>query len=349
MRSPLKIVPLTKDKEQIWEDFVEDSSCTNMFHLVGWKAVFEKVFGFTHYYLMAEDGIGDVSGILPMFLMKDIFRRKYLISNPFSSFAGICVKTQEATEALLKKSMETAKETQARYVEFRQMNMELPYDLPARQAFVTLILDLPEDSEQIWNAIASRNRNKIRKAEKNGLQVDFGMQYLKDFYAIYAKNLRFLGTPVFPFTMFETIAEVFANRCELLVLKLEGRPVSGMFLFRFKNILSEPWVASLRQYNKIYINNYLYWQAIKYACENRFKKFDFGRSTIDSGTYQFKLQWGAKPIPLHYQYYLNKSKEIPIVDAHNNKYQKMIDVWKKLPLSFTNFMGPKVVKFLPEY
>ncbi|MCG8604723.1 GNAT family N-acetyltransferase, partial [bacterium] len=111
---------------------------------------------------------------------------------------------------------------------------------------------------------------------------------------------------------------------------------------------SEPWVASLREYNRIYVNNALYWHAIKYACEQGFERFDFGRSTVGCGTYKFKEQWGAKPIQLHYQYYLNRAKEVPIVDAINNKYQTIIDMWKKLPLTFTNFVGPKVVQFLPE-
>ncbi|MFQ5638047.1 MAG: GNAT family N-acetyltransferase, partial [bacterium] len=200
----------------------------------------------------------------------------------------------------------------------------------------------------VWSRLSSSSRNKIRKAEKSGLQVDFGFHYLEDFYSIYAQNLRHLGTPVFPLSMFEAVADVFRERCELLILKLKNRPVSGMFLFKFKDVISEPWVASLRQYNKIYINNYLYWQALKYACENGFKKFDFGRSTVDAGTYRYKLQWGAQPVPLYYQYYLNKSRQIPVVDAHDNRYQKIIDIWKKMPLKLTNFIGPKVVQFLPE-
>lgn len=349
MKSTLRIVSPTTGMEQAWDGFVENSSCTNMFHLIGWKAVFEKVFGFLPYYLMAEDGIEAVSGILPMFLMKDFFQRNYLISNPFSSYAGICSQSPETVEALWKKSKEIAGNTGARYVEFRQLNMTLPCDLPARQTFVTLMLDLPKDPDRLWRAIGSRNRNKIRKAEKTGLAIDYGMQYLRDFYIIYAKNLKYLGTPVFPYSMFETIAEVFEDRCELLVLKLENKPVSGMFLFKFRNIIAEPWVASLRQYHNIYINNYLYWQAIKYACKEGFARFDMGRSTIDSGTYRFKRQWGAEPVLLKYQYYLNKAENIPVVDAHNNKYRKFIDVWRKLPLGLANFIGPRVVKYLPEY
>ncbi len=344
----MKITLLTNEEAPLWNSFVEDYSKANFYQLHGWKTVFESVFGYKSHYLMAVDTPGKVHGILPMFMMHDILHRRYLISNPFSNFAGISAASPEAEGLLVEHAKRLSAEFGAQYVEFRQLAEPLSSNLPSKESFVTLILELTGGREALWNSISSRNRNKIRKAEKNGLTVDFGMQHLGDFHRIYATNLRYLGTPIFPLRMFEKVADVFKKQVELLVLKHEGKVVSGMFLFKFKNMISEPWVASLRQYNRIYVNNYLYWQAIKYACESGFEVFDFGRSTVDTGTYGFKLQWGAKPVQLHYQYCLNRAKAIPVVDAKNNKYQMMIDLWKKMPVSVTNFIGPRVVQYLPE-
>ncbi len=286
----MKIVRLTKDKIPLWDAFVDKHSDATMYHLSGWKTVFESVFGYSPYYLMAMDSANRLQGVLPMFCMSDLFRRKYLISNPFSNFAGICANSAEAADALYDHAVSLAKELNARYVELRQLGKKVKSDLPSKESFVTLMLELGSDSDLIWRSISSRNRNKVRKAGKNGLNADFGLQYLDSFYEIYARNLRHLGTPVFPADMFRAVAKTFSDRVELLVLKLDGRPVSGMFLFKFQKTISEPWVASLRQYNKIYINNCLYWHAIKYACEHGFEVFDFGRSTVDTGTYKFKEQ-----------------------------------------------------------
>ncbi len=344
----MKVIQLTKDIEASWDDFVEAHPRATMYHLVGWKTVFETVFRYRPFYLLAVHDGGKIEGILPMFQMTDIFGRKYLVSNPFSNFAGVCANTPEAENALVDHAMKIAGEMGVQYVEFRQLQSRLNHDLPSKDSFVTLMLKLPASSDAVMKSLSSRNRNKIRKAEKSQFEIDFGMKYLEEFYGIYAKNLRHLGTPVFPLAMFKAVAQVFASRVELLVLKLQGRPVSGMFLFKFKKMISEPWVASLREYNKIYVNNFLYWQAIDYACRHGFEFFDFGRSTIDAGTYVFKAQWGAEPKPLCYQYYLNKARTVPIVDAVNNKYQIAIDIWKRLPLAFTNFVGPKLVRYLPE-
>ncbi|MCZ6819288.1 MAG: FemAB family PEP-CTERM system-associated protein [Calditrichaeota bacterium] len=344
----MNITPLTKEKEPLWNKFVESHPATNFYQLLGWKSVFESTFGYAPRYYIALNSKDEVAGILPMFRMRDIFWRRYLVANPFSNFAGICAESGEVEESLVEKAAEIARSEAAQYVEFRQLRQPLRRDLPTKESFVTLMLELSRDPDVHWQHISSRNRNKIRKAEKNGLTVDFGLHYLKDFHEIYSINLRLLGTPIFPYRMFEKVIAVFKDQVELLVLKLDGQVVSGMFLFKFKNMISEPWVASLRQYNKIYINNYLYWQAIKYACENGFDVFDFGRSTADTGTYSFKMQWGAEPVQLYYQYYLNKASTVPVVDANNNKYQRIIDVWKKLPLFVTNFIGPRVVQYLPE-
>jgi FemAB-related protein (PEP-CTERM system-associated) len=345
----MTIIKLTTDNETRWDQYVLNSEHANFYHLLGWKRVFQQTFGYQQHYLLALADSGAVEGVLPMLRMTDIFRRKYLVSNPFSNFAGLCADSAAVAQGLLTAAAEEVSAAGAQYAEFRQLEHRLQIgNLPAKESFVTLMLNLSEDPEEIWNAISSRNRGKVRKAEKGGLVPDFGMKYLKAFHQVYSVNLRHLGTPIFPLRMFERVAEEFGDRVELLVLKLDGQVVSGMFLFKFKKMISEPWVASLREYNRIYINNYLYWQAIKYACNEGFEIFDFGRSTVDTGTYEFKLQWGAKPIPLYYHYHLNKAKQIPVVDAKDNKYQRAIDLWKKLPQALTDFAGPRLVRFLPE-
>jgi len=343
----VNIKRLTEESAPLWNSYLDNHPDANLYQHLGWKRVFEETFGYESHYLLSLNEKNEAQGILPLFEMRDITRKRYLVSNPFSNYAGILANSAEIEQGLSARAAQIAVEKKAQYVEFRQLQKPLQQDLPARDSFVTLMLQLAAEEDH-WNKISSRNRNKIRKAEKNGLTADFGMKYLAEFHDVYSINLRYLGTPIFPLRMFQKVAEVFGEQVELLVLKLDGVVVSGMFLFKFKDMISEPWVASLRQYNKIYVNNLLYWQAIKYACANGFKTFDFGRSTIDTGTYNFKLQWDAEPVKLHYQYFLNLASGPPVVDATNNKYEAAISIWKKLPLFVTNFIGPRLVQYLPE-
>jgi hypothetical protein len=86
---------------------------------------------------------------------------------------------------------------------------------------------------------------------------------------------------------------------------------------------------------------------MKYGCENGYKLFDFGRSKIDTGSYDFKRHWGFEPEPLPYQYFLNRIDEIPNISPANPKYQKKIEMWQKMPFWLTKIIGPRIVKYIP--
>ncbi|MFQ5708461.1 MAG: FemAB family XrtA/PEP-CTERM system-associated protein [bacterium] len=344
---------MDSNRGDLWDHFVEQQPQSTMYHLFGWKAVLEKTFGFKSYYLAACGQDGDISGILPLFLMRDLLQKKYLVSNPFANFAGLCTNDALSGEKLLQAAFEIARAENAQYIEFRQLREPIKAaltenPLPTKESFVTLMLDLEAGPEEIWKSLSSRNRGKVRKAEKAGLQVEVGPEYLADFYSVLSLNLKHLGTPDHPVAFYRAIMDEFGDRANLFVLKLNSEVVSAMFLFKFKNILAEPWVASLRKYNRIYVNNFLYWKAIEYACENGFEVFDFGRSTVAAGTFNFKVQWGAKPVQLYYHYFLNRAKSIPVVDAVNNQYEMYINIWKKLPFKLTQFVGPRLIKYVPQ-
>ena len=91
----------------------------------------------------------------------------------------------------------------------------------------------------------------------------------------------------------------------------------------------------------------LYWEVLRYAIQQGYQHFDFGRSTVDSGTYRFKKQWGAKAKQLYWHYWLADGQPLPKLSPDNPKYRLAIAVWKKLPLIVANQLGPGIVKNLP--
>ena len=57
--------------------------------------------------------------------------------------------------------------------------------------------------------------------------------------------------------------------------------------------------------------------------------------------------WGFEPEPLPYQYYLVKDKELPNLNPTNPKFSTFISIWKKLPVSVTKILGPRIIKLIP--
>ena len=90
----------------------------------------------------------------------------------------------------------------------------------------------------------------------------------------------------------------------------------------------------------------MYWHLLERAVQKGQRIFDFGRSSPDSNTYRFKKQWGAKPIPAHWQYYL-RAGDINDMRPENPRYQRLIRIWKRLPLGLTRLMGPWIVRGIP--
>jgi hypothetical protein len=91
----------------------------------------------------------------------------------------------------------------------------------------------------------------------------------------------------------------------------------------------------------------MYWELMKWAAEQGFRMFDFGRSKKGTGSFAFKSQWNMDVQPLDYQVLLVKRKTVPNFSPVNPKFEMAIRIWKKLPLSLTKLLGPAVVRLIP--
>ena len=94
-------------------------------------------------------------------------------------------------------------------------------------------------------------------------------------------------------------------------------------------------------------NNLLYWQLMKLAMAQGCRTFDFGRSARDSGTYRFKLQWGAEELPLHYSFLpVRRTPELG-EKREGALYRVFSKVWPRTPLWIARSVGPKLFARLP--
>jgi FemAB-related protein (PEP-CTERM system-associated) len=200
----------------------------------------------------------------------------------------------------------------------------------------------------LWDRIDRKARNQVRKAQKSNLTVvRGGVELLGEFYEVFARNMRDLGTPVYAQHFFRTVLEAFPARVHLIVVRLESRPVAAGLTYRTREMVEIPWASSIREFNPLCPNHLLYWHAIETAAAEGAATFDFGRSTPGEGTFKFKEQWGAEPLPLHWEYWLPAGKSLPDQSPKNPKYRLMIATWQRLPLWAANSLGPRLVKDIP--
>jgi hypothetical protein len=154
--------------------------------------------------------------------------------------------------------------------------------------------------------------------------------------------MRDLGSPAHSLGWFERVFETFAGSACLLTARLGAAVKGGAVLLQHKGVISAPWISSLRQAFSLYPNDLLYWEAIKHAVCQECLKFDFGRSTSGSGNHTYKLRWGCEEQPLYWQYSAIAGGEPKLPDESNTVMAMATSVWKRLPLTLANLVGPIV-------
>ena len=325
--------------------FVEGASGATLAHGRAWPSVISGALGHHDRSLVAERN-GEVCGILPMMLLNHWFFGTFHVSLPWLDYGGIVADDSETSRRLLDAAVEQARADGASFIEFRSVAPVFS-DLVARQDKVTFWLPLG-DADSVWRGFEAKVRNQVRKAQKAGLTCQFGREeLLPDFYRVFARNMRDLGTPVWGVALFQKILEAFPKTSEIALIRLGDKGIGGGLVLTFKDTVYMPSASSLREHFHLCPNNLLYWGVIKRACEAGYRTFDFGRSTVGSGTYHFKKQWGAMVKPLHWQYVLLKGNGIPQLNPSNPRFKFFIEVWKRLPLRIANWLGPRIVRNLP--
>jgi FemAB-related protein (PEP-CTERM system-associated) len=336
-----------QNEEAEWESFVAASEDATSYHRFGWRTVFSESFDHPCHYLAAVDDTGRWQGVLPLVHMQSRMFGNFLVSLPFVSYGGLLCRNEEAGVLLLAQAEEIRRTSGATHVELRHLQQGLQ-DLPTRQHKVTMMLELRHNAESQWKCFRPETRNQIRKAEKCGLQFAIGhLELLDRFYDVFARNMRDLGTPVYTKRLFRDVLEVFADTTRVFTVLHQGKTIAAGIGAWFRDTLEMPWASSIRDYRALCPNHLLYWGAIRFAVERGFRRFDFGRSTPDEGTYRFKKSWGAAPVPLRWQYLMSEHGRIPELNPSNPRYRFAIRAWQRLPVSLTKILGPRIVRHIP--
>jgi len=326
-----------------WEAFVSASPRAAGYHEWAWRTVIEQSFGHEPIYLMARQD-ARVVGVLPIVQIKSLLFGKTMTSLPFLNYGGVLADSGAVASALVDKAAELARVRGVPHVELRHVERQFP-DLPCKQHKVTMKLALQAG---LWDKLDRKVRNQVRKAEKSELTATRGgVELVGDFYTVFTRNMRDLGTPVYARKFFEEILGAFPDRARLIVVRLKGQPIAAGLTYRTGGTIEIPWASSIREFNNLCPNHLLYWTAIETAIAEGCDTFDFGRSTPDEGTYKFKEQWGAAPVPLHWEYRLLRDGGLPDQSPKNPKFRMMIETWKRCPLWLTNALGPHIVRSIP--
>jgi lipid II:glycine glycyltransferase (peptidoglycan interpeptide bridge formation enzyme) len=176
-----------------------------------------------------------------------------------------------------------------------------------RDIQATIIIDLTNTEEALWESLDKEARWGMNKAEKEGRIVKESLEEesLKKFYEIYKETCRYGG--INP----QTLDQIKNRRPIFFFCYKDNKLIAGSAVIveseeKFRLFLN----ASDKEYLKYQPNNILYWHMIKWGM-NKYKYFDLGGYQLNAKqgdklyhVNRFKERWGGK-IKKYYVYSYN--------------------------------------------
>jgi FemAB-related protein (PEP-CTERM system-associated) len=336
--------PFVPSDAQRWEAYVDACAESSFFHRIGWREIIEDVFRHRTHYRIAERH-GQIVGVLPLAEVKSRFFGHALVSLPFCVYGGPAADDADAARSLVDAASDLARSLDVEHLEIRNRIVRCPA-WPRQELYVTFRRTISPDSEANFLAIPRKQRAMVRKGMKNGLRSEIDVS-VDRFFSLYADNVHRHGTPPFAKRYFSRLRTVFGDACEVLtVLDAGNKPVSGVLSFYFKGEVLPYYAGDTVDARDLAANDFKYWELMRRGSERGIKVFDYGRSKLGTGSFDFKKNWGFEPSPLAYEYQLFKREDVPQNNPLNPKYRAFIALWRRTPKPVANALGPHIVRNL---
>ncbi|MFA9219005.1 MAG: FemAB family XrtA/PEP-CTERM system-associated protein [Sphingomonadaceae bacterium] len=326
-----------------WDAFVHAMPDATFFHRAGWQRILEQAFHYPTWYFYVESG-GQLRGILPLAQVRSRLFGNALCSLPFCVYGGIVALDRAAADALDRAAQSLARRLRVDHLEYRHRQPQRE-DRLRKDLYYTFRKDLLPDAEANLLAIPRKQRAMVRKGIAAGLHsvIDADPQR---FYQAYAASVHRLGTPVFSRRYVELLQQEFGRDCEILCVQQQQHTVCAVLSFYFRGEVLPYYGGGGTLARALAGNDFMYWEVLRRACERGCTGFDFGRSKLGTGAYDFKKNWGFQPAALAYEYQLHAARSLPDHQPLNPRYRLLIKLWQQLPAGVVNALGPGLIRQL---
>jgi hypothetical protein len=336
---------LRADESERWNGFTENCSDASLYHGTLWRNFVQEVFGHRPIYLICERR-GELSGVLPMFLVSAPLLGSKLISLPYDIGAGGARAVDRTAEsALITGAIRQARERGVDYLELRHRE-SVPgvaaAGLNASEPVIITELELG-DSKRVWSRIKGDHRRSIRTAQERGVVIRDGIseQDYLEFYGIVQRVFRAFGTPPYGPGYFRALWRLLhpSGTSRLLLAHAGGRCVGGMLLFCWGKVMIDKFCLALPEATSLRATAALYSRAIELGLELGFEKLNMGTSArTQKGLLDFKERWGAVSRPAVF-YTLPVRGKAPSIERYYDSTGIERRLWRKLPLPVTVLGG----------
>lgn len=331
-----------------WDDFVASHPHGTPFHLTAWIGTIAETYGFQPQLSIWQDKTGSLRAIAPFIPQGGFLGRRRLVCLPFTDFCyPLGIEGSDRMEIIEAVRQDAAART-------RQIEIRGP--LPPAAGFAEVsyykyhVLDLYSDPNEVLKKVDKRTiLYNIRKAQKAGVEIieDNTLSGCEAFYRLNLLTRKKHGIPSQPQGFFSALLRnlVEPGRAFVLLAIYESRVVAGGIFFKLGDTVYFKYGASdPRVLDKFSPNHLLAWTAIRKACLEGFRTFNFGRTAPDNqGLMRYKKMWGGEIKDLPYSYFPG-SPGVLKKREHGMLMKTLKSVWRLVPEPLASKIAPQIVK-----
>jgi len=337
---------LTEDDRAGWRAYVDAHPRSTLFHDLRWSAAVAAGYQYQNKHLIARR-VGAIAGVLPLTFVNAPLLGRSLISSAFAVGGGVLADDNDAASALAQRALELGNELGVNYIELRGGDCVGEGFAEKADIYATFEKELPLDKAEILSSLPKRRRAEVKKAlaseESGDLAIRTGAS-IEEFYAIYRRSLRNLGTPAMPKKFLTALKEEFGEEAEISIVDHCHTPVAGLLTFWRPDRVMPYYVGAIENARAVRAYDFLYFDLMRRAVDRGVKIFDFGRSKIGSTHFATKTYWGFEPKLVSYQIGLVRANNLPNVNPNNPKFAAFVSLWKRTPLPIANRLGPALAR-----
>jgi CelD/BcsL family acetyltransferase involved in cellulose biosynthesis len=291
-----------------WDGLVAAHRESSFFHGSAWARVLNRTYGHAPLYFckVAEKKLRT---LLPIMEVSSIVSGRRGVSLPFSDFCTpMAADEAEDTRLLYEAAVEYGRERKWRYLECRNDSRDWSGDSIASVGFHGHVIELGGSEEALFSGLDSAMRRGIRKADKEGLRVEFSTrpEAIEEFFRLHCGTRKRHGLPPQPIAFFKNIARyILGTNQGFVATASTGQQAVGAFIvFHSKDEAIYKFGASDSAYQHLRPNNLLMWEVIKRCAAKGMTRLHLGRTSVtNEGLRRFKLGFGAREERIEYRKY----------------------------------------------
>lgn len=319
----LAVEVLTPESERDYDNFVRSIPTSLFYASLGYRTLLTHFLAAEEHYLIARDSDRRIVGALPAFVLEVPGQGCVANSLPFyGSHGGVVTADASGLVArfLLRhfRDFVSARRCLASTIVSSPFETNLlPYFEDSTGHKMTdsrigQLTQLPrgdgEPSVLVMNALPSKTRNMVRKAEKLGITItanhrEGAMSFLADTHEANMAKIGGIAKPKHFFAMIEEKLE-YGTDYRIYTAGYEGQLVAALLLFYFNQTVEYFTPVIVEQYRSSQPLSLLIYSAMADAVAQSFEWWNWGGTwhTQDS-VYRFKQSWRAIDMP--YRYFTN--------------------------------------------